>query len=186
MAETAIQRHMSRRRSGHTTSVTIGGERFRLTANGRDDDTLGEVFIQWGKQGSTGSGMMDVYAAALSLGLRHGVPLADLVSHGVDLHFAPSGRTDDPEIPRVRSVIDWMARRLAIDWLPHDERARLGIYTVDERVEKAADWLTIEAAKIPAPRTGRHDAGDGRDGEQQEEDRCGIGTVAVSSHGAAQ
>jgi hypothetical protein len=186
MAETAIQRHMSRRRSGHTTSVTIGGERFRLTANGRDDGTLGEVFIQWGKQGSTGSGMMEVYAAALSLGLRHGVPLAELVAHGVDLHFAPSGHTDDPEIPRVRSVIDWMARRLAIDWLPHDERARLGIYTVDERVEKAADWLTIEGAKIPAPRTGRHDADDGQDGEQEEELLDGVGAAAGSARRAAE
>ena len=68
MAETAIQRHMPRRRTGHTTSVTIGGERFYLTANGREDGTLGEVFIQWGKQGQTPAGLMDLYSIALSVG----------------------------------------------------------------------------------------------------------------------
>ena len=56
MPEAVIQRHMPRRRTGHTTSVTIGGERFYLSANGHDDGSLGEVFIQWGKQGSTGRG----------------------------------------------------------------------------------------------------------------------------------
>lgn len=151
MAETAIERHLPQRRSGHTISVTIGGERFRLTANGREDGTLGEVLIQWGKQGTTGAGLMDIYADALSLGLRHGVPLADLVAHGVDLGFVPNGHTDDPEIPRVRSVADWVARRLAIDWLPYEERARLGIHTVEERVEDVADWLTIEDARLPIP-----------------------------------
>jgi hypothetical protein len=64
MREAVIQRHMPRRRCGHTTSVTIGGERFYLTANGHADGTLGEVFIQWGKQGTTGAGLMDVYAVA--------------------------------------------------------------------------------------------------------------------------
>jgi hypothetical protein len=58
----AVQRHMPRRRAGHTTAVTIGGERFYLTANGREDGSLGEVFLQWGKQGTTGAGLMDIYA----------------------------------------------------------------------------------------------------------------------------
>ncbi|MBC6456687.1 hypothetical protein [Actinomadura sp. HBU206391] len=154
MAETAIPQQLSQRRDGHTTSVTIGGERFHLTTNGRDDDGLGEVSIQWGEHETAGAHLMDVYAAALSLGLRHGVPLTDLVGHGIDLYFAPNGHTDDPEIPRVRSVADWMARRLAIDWLSHEERADLGIYTLDERVEQAADWLTVEDASVPAPRAG--------------------------------
>jgi ribonucleoside-diphosphate reductase alpha chain len=178
MAETAIPRQMSRRRNGHTTSVTIGGERFYLTANGREDDSLGEVFVRWGKQGTTGAGVMDVYATALSLGLRHGVPLTDLVAHGVDLHFAPSGHTDDPEIPHVRSVVDWMARRLAVDWLSREQRADLGIYTVDERVEEAADWLTIENAKIPAPRTDHEQMDDDSDREPDAELLTAIGTPA--------
>jgi ribonucleoside-diphosphate reductase alpha chain len=149
----AHQRHMPRRRAGLTTSVTIGGERFYLTANGREDGTLGEVFIAWGKQGQTSAGLMDIYAVALSVGLQHGVPLLDLVHQGLDLYFVPNGHTDDPDIPRVRSVVDWVARRLAIDWLPYEVRAREGIFTVDERVSAAGDWLAAEAAKIPAVQT---------------------------------
>jgi len=42
--------HLPGRRSGHTTTVTIGAELFCLTANQRDDGTLGEVFIHWGKR----------------------------------------------------------------------------------------------------------------------------------------
>jgi hypothetical protein len=110
---------MPRQRTGLTTSVTIGGETFRMTANGREDGTLGEVFISWGKQGRTKAGLMEIYAIALSVGLQHGVPLADLVHQGLDLYFVPNGHTDDPDLPRVRSVADWVARRLAIDWLPY-------------------------------------------------------------------
>jgi ribonucleoside-diphosphate reductase alpha chain len=153
MAHAVTQRHMPRRRTGVTASVTIGGERFYLTANGREDETLGEVFIQWGKQGQTGAGLMDIYAVGLSVGLQHGVPLLDLIHQGLDLYFVPNGHTDDPEIPRVRSVVDWVARRLAIDWLPYEIRAAEGIFTVDERVTAAGDWLATEAAKIPAAPT---------------------------------
>lgn len=153
MAHAVTQRHMPRRRTGMTTSVTIGGERFSLTTNGREDGSLGEVFIQWGKQGQTSAGLMDVYAVALSTGLQHEVPLLDLVRQGLDLYFVPNGHTDDPELPRVRSAVDWVARRLAIDWLPYEVRAGEGIFTVDERVTAAGDWLAAQAAEIPALRT---------------------------------
>jgi len=153
MRKAAAQRHMPRRRSGHTTSVTIGGERFYLTANAHQDGSLGEVFIQWGKQGTTGAGLMDIYAVALSVGLQHHVPLADLLVPALDLYCVPNGRTDDPEIPRVRSVIDYIARRLAIDWLPYTERAALGILTITERMDAAQAWMDAEDARLAsAPR----------------------------------
>lgn len=138
MRDRAVQQHMPRRRIGQTTSVTIGGERFYVTANGRADGSLGEVFIQWGKQGSTAAGLMDVYAVALSVGLQHGVPLAELLRQGIDTYFVPNGRTDDPDIPRVSSVVDYLVRRLAIDWLPYEQRAGLGVFTMDERVSRAS------------------------------------------------
>ena len=72
-----VRRHMPRRRSGHTTTVTIGAERFCLTANQRDDGSLGEVFIHWGKHGTSAAGLVCTYAMALSLGLQHQVPLTD-------------------------------------------------------------------------------------------------------------
>jgi ribonucleoside-diphosphate reductase alpha chain len=133
--------HLPRRRSGHTTTVTIGAECFSLTANQRDDGSLGEVFIHWGKHGTSAAGLVSSYAIALSLGLQHHVPLADLIRPGLDQFFEPNGRTDDPEIPRVRSAVDYIARRLALDWLPYPERAELGVYALTERVHRARTWI---------------------------------------------
>jgi len=122
-------------------AVTIGGERFYLTANQRPDGTLGEVFIRFGKHGTTGAALIENYAIALSAGLRYRVPLADLIRPALGLHFVPNGHTDDPEIPRVRSVVDYIARRLAIDWLPYAVRAELGVLTLTERVRREQEWL---------------------------------------------
>jgi len=166
---THAQRSLPRRRSGYTTTVTIGGEPLHLTANEDADGRLAEVFVRWGKQGTASAGLLDTYTAALSVGLAHRVPLADLIQPGLGLLFAPNGRTDDPELPRVRSVVDYLARRLAIDWLPYPDRAALGVFTLTERVEQARPWLraqdpvrfrTGRSAPVPAtggphrPRTG--------------------------------
>jgi ribonucleoside-diphosphate reductase alpha chain len=154
---TVVRRHMPRRRRGHTDIVTIGTECLRLTANQRDDDGgLGEVFVHWGKHGSSTAGLVSAYAAGLSLGLQHRVPLADLIRPGLGQYFVPNGHTDDPEIPRVRSAVDYIARRLAIDWLPYPERAGLGVYTLTERVQRASTWIAAceLAARRPVLRAG--------------------------------
>jgi ribonucleoside-diphosphate reductase alpha chain len=87
------------------------------------------------------------------------VPLTDLIRPGLGLFFVPNGHTDDPEIPRVRSAVDYIARRLAIDWLPYAERAELGVYTLTERVHQASTWITAcelaaRRSAPPAPRGG--------------------------------
>jgi len=139
------------RRHGHTTTVAIGGERFTITANQRADGTLGEVLIRHGKHDGTGAGLLDGYATALTAALAHGVPLADLIEPALGLLFTPSGHTDDPEIPRVRSVADYLARRLAIDWLPYQERAALGVFTLAERVEQSRGWMANAATAAALP-----------------------------------
>jgi ribonucleoside-diphosphate reductase alpha chain len=140
--------HLPRRRSGHTTTVTIGAEPFCLTANQRADGSLGEVFIHWGKHGTSAAGLVSSYATVLSLGLQHHVPLAELIRPGLDQFFVPNGHTDDPEIPRVRSAVDYIARRLAIDWLPYAERAGLGVYTLTERVHMASTWIAASERNL--------------------------------------
>ena len=142
-----VQRQMPRRRSGHTTAVTIGAERFYLTANQSGDGSLGEVFIHWGKHGTSSAGLVSTYAIAFSMGLAHRVPLAELIQPGLDQYFLPNGRTDDPEIPRVWSAVDYIARRLAIDWLPYSERAALGVYTLAERSRRAGIMQTPGGAR---------------------------------------
>ena len=73
--------------------------------------------------------LLDIYAIGWSVALQHGVPLTELIRCNLDLYFVPNGRTDDPDIPRARSIADYTARRLAIDWLPAEERAQLGSAT---------------------------------------------------------
>jgi hypothetical protein len=147
--------NMLRRRGGHTTTVTIGGERFRLTASGREDGTLSEIAITWGKHGTGTAGLMDAYAVAITAGLEHGVPLADLLRPGLGLRFAPDGNTDDPEIPQVGSAPDYFSRRLAVDWLPRAERAALGILTLSERAAVASrrgdQELRLHMDSVPVP-----------------------------------
>jgi ribonucleoside-diphosphate reductase alpha chain len=126
--------------------ATIGGERFLLTANASADGTLREVLIRWGKHGSAAAGLVEGYAAALSIGLRHGIPLRDLARHGLGLRFAPDGATDDPDIPWATSITDYVARRLAMDWLPAPERTALGVYTLAERIQQAPAWVAVPSA----------------------------------------
>ena len=127
-----IQQPLPPRRHGHVTAVSVGGEPIQLTASGRDDGCLGEVLVRCGERAPARAGLLDAYAAALSVGLEHGVPLADLLGPSLGMGFVPAGRTDDPEIPRVRSVADYVARRLAIDWLPYAQRAALGVFAASE------------------------------------------------------
>jgi ribonucleoside-diphosphate reductase alpha chain len=145
-----VCRQLPRRRSGHTISVSIAGERFHLTANRHQDGSLGEVFIHWGKPGTSPAGLLSSYAIALSMGLRQRVPLADLIRPGLNLYFTPNGHTDDPEIPRVRSAADYVARRLAIDWLPYPDRAALGVHTLTERIQQAGAWMAASGPPLPA------------------------------------
>lgn len=124
---------MPRTRAGRTTSFTIGGAGFHLTGNARDDGGLGEVFARFDKEGSTLAGLMDALSAVTSIGLQHGVPLDVLVEKLINTRYEPMGRTDDPEIPEASSVMDYTARRLAFDFMPAEDRIKLGVLTPEER-----------------------------------------------------
>lgn len=123
---------MPRARRGTTTSFRVGDTEFFATANADADQALGEVFAKFGKEGSTTAGLMDMLSIAMSLGLQHGVPLETFVAKFKDMRFEPLGRTDDPDIPIVSSVGDYLARRLALDWLDHDTRKTLNLLTPEE------------------------------------------------------
>src|SRR5262249_45071606 len=94
--------------------------------------------------------LVDIYAIAWSVALQHGVPLVELIRCNLDLYFAPNGRTDDPDIPRARSIADYTARRLAIDWLPVGERAQLRIQTIQEKIDAASAWMAQTDAMLSA------------------------------------
>ena len=104
-----------------------------MTAGSYPDDGLGEVFLKLGKQGSTLAGVMDAFSMAISITLQYGVPLETYVSKFTNMKFEPAGLTDDPDVRMAQSIMDYIFRRLALDYLPFENRSALGIYTAEER-----------------------------------------------------
>ena len=127
------RRRLPKQRPSQTISFTVGDAEGYLTAGEYPGDGLGEIFVKLGKQGSTLSGVMDAFAIATSIGLQYGVPLEEYVKKFTNMRFEPAGMTDDPEVKFASSVLDYIFRRLAIEYLPADTRAELGIYTREER-----------------------------------------------------
>jgi ribonucleoside-diphosphate reductase alpha chain len=107
-----------------------------MTSGSYPDDGLGEVFLKLGKQGSTLAGVMDAFSIAVSIALQYGVPLETFVQKFTNLKFEPAGLTDDPDIRMAQSIMDYIFRRLALDYLSFEERAELGIYTATERARQ--------------------------------------------------
>ena len=89
---------------------------------------------------------MDAFSVAISIGLQYGVPLETFVSKFTNMRFEPAGMTDDPDIRMAASVMDYIFRRLALDFLPYDTRAELGIFTAKERAAQIQAEAAAEAA----------------------------------------
>ena len=104
-----------------------------MTSGAYADGALGEVFLKLGKQGSTLSGVMDAFSIAVSIGLQYGVPLETFVEKFTNLRFEPSGMTDDADIRIAQSMMDYIFRRLALDYLSFELRSGMGLYSAAER-----------------------------------------------------
>lgn len=154
-----VRKRLPKGRPGLTTSFTVGGAEGYMTANSYPDDGLGEVFLKMSKQGSTLAGMMDAFSIAVSVGLQYGVPLETYVSKFTNMRFEPAGLTDDPDVRMAQSIVDYIFRRLALDFLPFETRSALGIHSADERqrhldtgsYEAAAEDVDVEGLAQSAP-----------------------------------
>jgi ribonucleoside-diphosphate reductase alpha chain len=143
-----IRRRLPKSRPSRTTSFSVAGAEGYLTAGTYEDGELGEVFLKLGKQGSTLAGVMDAFSIAISIALQYGVPLEAFVSKFVNMRFEPAGMTDDPDIRISQSIMDYIFRRLALDYLPYDKREALGIFSADERAATVAS--SYETPQISA------------------------------------
>jgi len=141
----ATRKRLPKSRPSRTTSFNVGGAEGYMTAGSYEDGALGEVFLKLGKQGSTLAGVMDAFSIAVSIGLQYGVPLDTYVQKFTNLRFEPAGMTDDADIRMAQSMMDYIFRRLALDYLPADERAALGIFSAAERAR------ALDAGSYGAP-----------------------------------
>ncbi|MGW0218579.1 vitamin B12-dependent ribonucleotide reductase [Micromonospora chokoriensis] len=141
-----VRKRLPKKRPSETVSFSVGGAEGYLTASSYPDDGLGEVFLKMSKQGSTLAGVMDAFSVAISIGLQYGVPLETFVSKFTNMRFEPAGMTDDPDVRMAASVMDYIFRRLALDFLPYERRAELGIFTASERAAQLRAEADAEAA----------------------------------------
>lgn len=130
---TPVRKRLPKSRPSTTTSFSVGGAEGYMTSGAYADGALGEVFLKLGKQGSTLAGVMDAFSIAVSIGLQYGVPLETFVEKFTNLRFEPAGMTDDADIRMAQSMMDYIFRRLALDYLPFDQRSAMGLFTSSER-----------------------------------------------------
>jgi len=131
----AVRERLPRKRNSKTFSFRVADCEGYVTVGEYEDGRPGEVFVKVSKQGSTLAGIMDAFSISVSLGLQHGVPLATFVRKYANMKFEPAGITDDPELRIASSLVDYIFRRLALDYLSQDERAELGVLSTQERTQ---------------------------------------------------
>ena len=151
---------LPRTRSSKTFEFRVADCKGFVTVGEYVDGRPGEIFIRVSKQGSTLAGIMDAFAMAVSHGLQYGVPIEAYVSAFVGMRFEPAGITDDPDLRIASSLIDYLFRRLAVEYLSPSRRSSLNIFTTGERtqptlpgVEEAAVASAQEVEILPDPPT---------------------------------
>jgi ribonucleoside-diphosphate reductase alpha chain len=147
-----LKRELPRTRTSRTYEFHVADMKGFFTVGQYPDGKPGELYITVAKQGSTLGGIMDSFAISVSHGLQYGVPLKSYVKSMSSMSFAPAGMTDDPEVQVATSLIDYIFRRLALDYLSFDDRVELGLASFDdyEKQDNQASLLSEpeqEAAK---------------------------------------
>jgi ribonucleoside-diphosphate reductase alpha chain len=132
LVHTAIRVKLPKVRPSKTFSFTVADCRGYLIVGEYEDGRAGEIFISVAKMGSTLAGLMDTFARSVSYGLQHGVPLKVYVKGMTSISFAPSGITDDPDIRTASSLVDYIFRRLALNYLSFDDRLDLGLASIND------------------------------------------------------
>ncbi|HEY3940981.1 MAG TPA: vitamin B12-dependent ribonucleotide reductase [Acidimicrobiales bacterium] len=131
----AVRERLPRRRRSNTFAFRVADCEGYVTVGEYEDGRPGEVFVKVSKQGSTLAGIMDAFSISISLGLQHGVPLATYVRKYSNMKFEPAGITDDPDLRISTSLVDYIFRRLALDYLTPAERNDLGVLSTSERTQ---------------------------------------------------
>lgn len=140
----AVRTRLPKVRNSKTFSFQVASTHGYMTVGEYEDGKPGEIFVNVNKQGSTMRGILDAFAISLSHGLQFGVPLKDYVKSMINTSFAPAGITDDPEVRTASSIIDYLAKRLALSYLSFDDRLELGLASIDDMPDSQTSLLTEE------------------------------------------
>lgn len=128
--DTQLKRQLSRiverktlpaKRRGYTYKSKVGGQPMFVRTGEYGDGTLGEIFIDMAKEGATMRSLLNSFAIAVSVGLQYGVPLEEFVDKFIFTRFEPSGVVDHPNIKSATSVLDYVFRLLAYEYLDRED-----------------------------------------------------------------
>ena len=144
-----VRREMPKTRTARTSEFSVSGSKGFITVGEYEDGTPGEIFIKIAKQGSTLSGVMESLAISVSYGLQYGVPLKSYVHALTNMTFAPAGLTDDSEIRTATSLVDYIFKRLAHNYLPFDDLLELGLVSIDDMPDQQTVLLEEESKPVP-------------------------------------
>src|SRR5258708_32165169 len=143
-----VREKLPRNRTSHTFECRVADCKGFVTVGEYADGRPGEIFLRVSKQGSTLAGIMDAFAISVSHGLQYGVPLEAFVDMFSNTRFEPAGMTDDPDLRFATSLVDYIFRRLAVEYLPLEKREALGVLTVRRRTQPTLPG--VEEATTPS------------------------------------
>ena len=153
------RRELPARRTGYTQKAAVGGHKLFLRTGEYADGGLGEIFVGLHKEGAAFRGLMDSFAIAVSLGLQHGVPLSEFVEAFTFTRFGPAGTVEgDPAVARATSLLDYMFRNLAANYLgrtdiPDAEEEEMD--TIGAGARDRAPLLPLDLPQNDGPRIRR-------------------------------
>src|SRR5262245_40552568 len=130
-----VREKLPRNRTSKTFEFRVADCKGFVTIGEYEDGRPGEIFLRVSKQGSTLAGIMDAFSISVSYGLQYGVPLRHYIEAFTNTRFEPAGITDDADLRIATSILDYIFRRLAVNYLSYEERAELGILTTGERTQ---------------------------------------------------
>ncbi|MBX2935243.1 MAG: vitamin B12-dependent ribonucleotide reductase [Ferruginibacter sp.] len=160
------RRSLPAKRRGFNQKAKINGQTLFLRTGEYSDGTLGEIFIDMAKEGATMRSMLNCFAIAISIGLQYGVPLEEYVEKFVFTRFEPSGMVEHPNIKSTTSIVDFMFRSLAYEYLGRNDLVHVldkpevqnlgneewdeSTPTIGERKPELSEVRVIGGAKAPA------------------------------------
>ncbi len=165
------RRALPAKRRGFTQKAKINGQALFLRTGEYNDGTLGEIFIDMAKEGATMRSMLNCFAIAISIGLQYGVPLEEYVEKFVFTRFEPAGMVEHPNIKSTTSIIDFMFRSLAYEYLGRNDLVHvldkpevqnlgnepwdIDTPTIGERKQELSD-VRIVASVVPVATKAEH------------------------------
>ncbi|BAV09008.1 ribonucleoside-diphosphate reductase class II [Filimonas lacunae] len=152
LASIVERRTLPTKRRGFTQKAKVNGQAIFIHTGEYNDGTLGEIFIDLAKEGSTLRSLMNCFAIAISVGLQYGVPLEEFVEKFVFTRFEPAGMVDHPNIKTTTSLVDFVFRALAYEYLGRTDLVHVLDKPEVHMMPQEEDWEELQKPELSSVR----------------------------------